>query len=255
VGAGRKSLKNGWFSEVSHLFFLGVEIMGKQSILKMGEGIARLVEDSGDMGLRDLVVVRYMGVLVTRLRGDEEKSLELCSQVMGMEVKAIREVWLRRDGVIGCNDAQFQISGDYLKDKVRATYMKLVDELFNRDFKGETIRTILDALKVMAQLEVGMGMSGGLEDNDTNGLGNKVQVTRSNVIIVPMPESARSQTREVDGHVVSEAGVDTPRDRHIKNLYESIDKTDKMLSDVEVDALEEVKVMEQKVLARIGGDK
>jgi hypothetical protein len=205
---------------------------------------------------RDLLVVRYVGVLVGKFGGDESRALEVCSVALGMGKTECRGIWDRRDVILGCNDAQFELSGDVLKQKIRRTYHKLVDELFLRDFSKETVKVILESLKTVAQLEMGLKASDGVLGDSVAGLGNSVKVVGSNVIIVPMPDSARGSTYETGGRVVSREGMESPRKENIDWLN-SKSKSEReaekeMFTPVELDALEEVKEMADKMREKTG---
>lgn len=208
---------------------------------------------AGQPEFRELVVIRYVGVLLGENKGDESAAFLLASQGLGMRVSEVRECWERRHVVLKAREADFQISEDYLRSKVRAVYVKLVDELFSRDLAEASIKVILDAIKTIVQVESGTVGSRGLAPGKTAEAGNNgVLVSHSNVMIVPMPDSAQRATREACGRVVNADAVHGRVADDLERLEAA--KAREEISPTELDAVEEVIEMERRVLRQINGD-
>jgi hypothetical protein len=208
---------------------------------------------AGQPEFRELVVIRYVGVLLGETKGDESGSFRLASEALGMSVSEVRACWDRRHVVLKAREAEFQISEDYLRSRVRGLYVKLVDELFSRDMAEYSIKAILDAIKTVVQVEAGTVGSRGLAPAAGAEAGNNgVLVTRSNVMIVPMPESAQRATREAAGRVVNADAVHGRVAEDLKRLEAVRGKDD--VTPTELDAVEEVIEMERRVLKQINGD-
>ena len=99
-------------------------------------------------------------------------------------------MWSYRHKLITANEAAFVASDDILRAVFGSWYKKLIDALLDRDFSSEGVRSIVEALRAVANLEAGIAVSRGLVplSSDSGDAPGSVNVSRSNVIIVPMPD-------------------------------------------------------------------
>ena len=165
--------------------------------------VGKLSFDPDVMG--EILFVRYMGVAIKQHNGDEKAAMDDCCEIFGLKKSEGNAIWHRRHKVITKNDAAFVASEDLLRNSIRSLYMKLVDNMHSRDFTNESVKSLIDALRTVAQIEAGMNVSRGLSIGDLDSSGAPgVNVSRSNVIIVPMPDSARERVVEVAGQLVED---------------------------------------------------
>lgn len=212
-----------------------------------------------DPQIRELMAVRYVSYLLGEEGVTEDTALRECSRVSGLGMGELRKLWDKRGSVMGVSRAAYQMSGDLVRDKVRNVYHTFLDELMNRDLSGESVKVLLDALRVISQLEVNLGISLSADDPSRDGSyrdGNLVNVRNSNVIIVPMPEGAQSHTKEVDGRVVADAFAEGKTEKNFREHWAKLaELEERMESETELDALEQVKEMLRRVEARASGDR
>ncbi len=232
--------------------------MGRKKLVPAyGESVLSGVKDEG---LAGLMVVRYVTHLLAQEGVDEGYAIAECSRLTGMTRDGVRQVWDNRARVVGASMAEYEISGDLLRSKLRALYLKFVEELGRRDLSDASIKVILESLRVLSGLDMSMGLSSGAGE-DVGGmvrLGNGVNVARSNVMIfVPMPDSAKRHTKDVgDGRVVSDV-ISEGEGNKAKRVFvegkvaeEAVFRTED-----EMDALEGLKDIERKVRAKRAGDR
>jgi len=228
--------------------------MSKSKVVVRKSGLD-VFDGLGDLDIRELGVVRYMGASLKRFNGDVDRSLGVVSEVFGISRSECRVIWERRDTVLSALDGRFELSGDVLRGRLRALYLRLVDDLLGRNFGSENVKVILEGLKVIAQLEVAFGVTGVFGEERESDLGNNVgvRVTRSQVIVVPMPSSARESTREVGDRVVTEAGFEGQSRRFYDSKRaeraERV-KFEEVSPEVE-DVLEELKETERTMRRRV----
>jgi len=206
----------------------------------------------------DILIVRYLSVMVGKV--EEAFAIKRCSELFGLNYERVKEVWGRRDLVLRCSDGEYEVSGELLRSKVRVVFGKLVDELYRRDFSGMSDRMLLETLKVAAQLDKDMIMMNGggrLRDVEGNAVGIRIG-DGSNVIIVPMPESAQRVTEVTGGRVISASLADSPvrqKKAELRRAKEEERAEDRLfVDDGEADPLEEIKDEQARFLKRINGD-
>lgn len=223
----------------------------KSSLSKLTVGVSR----AGIKDMSELMFVRYMGVALKHLKGDEGESLRFCCEVFGYSAGEGSSVWNRRNEIIARNEADFVASDDILKGAIRGLYIKLVEALTNRDYSSASIKEVIEALRAVASLEVGVSIARGisLDDGGASGvLPGGVQVSRSNVIIVPMPDSAQSRVKDVGDRLVSNEGMGGASGEYYegkkKKHLEMQLQEERMVEDVKLDLVEEFKKVESRII-------
>lgn len=228
--------------------------MNEKSISKRLAGSVIIGGHSFDNGvLGELLFVRYMGVAMKECGGNEKKALSICCDVLGYELSEGTRIWSYRHKLITANEAAFVASDDVLRASIRKLYGKLIDSLLSRDFAKESVRSVVEALRAVATLEAGISVSRGLvplPGVDTESSGG-VNVSRSNVIIVPMPDRAQERVRDIGGNLMRDDAVTGKKGQMFEEYKEAQreigERNAAMFDDVELDPLEEARKVADSV--------
>jgi hypothetical protein len=207
--------------------------------------------------LSEILFIRYMGVAMKQLDDDEDKSLALCCEVFGFKISEGRSIWGRRNKLIMKNEADFIASEDLLRLDIRRLYMKLISCLLDRDFGSESVKSVVEALRVVAQLEAGINVSRGLvplgKGEAPEPSSGGIQVSRSNVIIVPLPDSARDRVRDIGGQLMGDDAVAGGKsgeywEEFLEGRKAKMEREARMIDDVELDPIEEARKVANDVV-------
>ena len=187
----------------------------KRSLSRRGMG--ELVEGVGvdvPPRLGDLLIVRYMDSL---LSGDvgigEEGAIQAAVELFSRKVGDIRGIWKRREYILRCGDAEYNLSGDLLRYKLRSYMGAVLDHLMQKRELGEmSTKSLLDTLRLVSKLDMDASVMGRL--NGVNGGGGNVALKvgeggAAQVIIVPMPESASRHAHKGGGSRLVSSGMVT----------------------------------------------
>ena len=229
-------------------------ILSKKSLSKRLSGDVVVGGQNFDNSvLGELLFVRYMGVAMKECGGDEKRALGICCDVLGYSESEGARIWSYRHKLITANEAAFVASDDILRASIRKLYKKLIDALLDRDFSSEGVRSIVEALRAVANLEAGIAVSRGLVplSSDSGDAPGSVNVSRSNVIIVPMPDSAQERVRDIGGNLMRDDAVTGKKGQYYEEYKEAQVKIQKrneaMSNDIELDPIEEARKVADNV--------
>jgi len=207
-------------------------------------------------GVNDFLAIRYISAILPLFDGDEDKAIDDCVEVLKIPRFKAKSIWNARYGILKHNEVLFQLSGDIIRRKIRVLYDRLLNSLLERDYKAESVKTVMEVLRTVAQIDTREGFTDGMVSSVKEGKGssNSVNVLTNDkcVIIVPMPESAVLRTAELDdGTLINGDILDTDRKREVEEAMARTEEYKKQREDVVADIAEEIKGIDKRVNAKL----